>query len=137
MTDVLRFRNARGELVELEAVSASELKNEPATIIDRVAAGRPVAIKRHNSTRAVILSFDDFQRLALAREPSLDALAAQFDELLESMQGSRARNAVAAAFESTPEELGRSAREVAKTKRRSPRAIAAKRVTTRRAGGAR
>ena len=65
-----------GELVDLEMVAATRLKNEPAGIIDRVVAGRAVAITRHASPRAVILSYEDFQALAQGREPSLDALGA-------------------------------------------------------------
>jgi antitoxin Phd len=137
MADVLRFRNARGELVELESVPATRLKNEPASIIDRVSAGKAVAITRHNSARAVILSYEDFRELAQAREPSLGALSAKFDELLDSMQAPRSKKALAAAFASSSEELGKSAVEAA-TGRRAPRAVAAKRVKRRvRARGAR
>ena len=130
MAEVLRFRNARGELVELESVPATRLKNEPATIIDRVAAGKAVAITRHNSARAVILSYDDFLQLAQAREPSLGALSARFDQLLAGMQAPRAKKALAAAFASSPEDLGESAVAAAGAKR-VPRAVAAKRVKRR------
>src|SRR5438309_1971231 len=109
MANILRFRNARGELVELEAVPATRLKNEPASIIDHVAAGKAVAVTRHDSPRAVILSYEDFQALARAQEPSLGALSAQFDRMLTDMQSPKAKKGLAAAFESTPEELGRSA----------------------------
>jgi len=136
MADILRFRNARGELVELESVPATRLKNEPASIIDRVAAGRAVAITRHNSARAVILSYEDFRELAQAREPSLGALSSEFDELLAGMQAPKAKKALAAAFESSPEDLGESA--VAAAAPRRLRAVAAKRVKRRsRARGAR
>ena len=137
MAEVLRFRNARGELVELESVPATRLKNEPASIIDRVSAGKAVAITRHNSARAVIISYEDFRELARAREPSLGALSAEFDGLLAGMQAPKAKKALAAAFESLPEALGESAVRAAST-RRSPRAVAAKRVKRRsRARGAR
>lgn len=135
MAEVLRFRNARGELVELEAVPATRLKNGPASIIDAVAAGKAVAITRHNSARAVIISYEDFQELARAREPSLGALTAEFDRMLAGMQARKAKASLAAALESSPEELGRSAVEAAG---RKPRAAAAKRVKPRRrASGAR
>lgn len=129
MADVLMFRNARGELVELEAVPATRLKNQPASIIDAVAAGKAVAITRHNSARAVIISYEDFQELARAREPSLGALTEEFDRMLAGMQAPRAKAALAAAFESPPEELGRSAVAAAG---RKPRTAAAKRVKARR-----
>ncbi|HET9577464.1 MAG TPA: type II toxin-antitoxin system prevent-host-death family antitoxin [Usitatibacter sp.] len=134
MADVLKFRNARGEMVEVESVPATRLKNEPASIIDQVSAGKAVAITRHNTPRAVIIAYEDFRQLALAREPSLGALTAEFDRMLEQMQSPGARKALAAAFESTPADLGRSAvQAVAKP----PRATAAKRVSRRpRRGGA-
>lgn len=137
MADILRFRNARGELVELESVPATRLKNEPASIIDRVAAGGAVAITRHRSARAVIISYEDFRQLAQAREPLLGALGAQFDALLAGMQAARAKKALAEAFQSTPEELGQSAVDAA-SPRRAPRAVAARRVKRRgKARGAR
>jgi prevent-host-death family protein len=129
MADILRFRNARGELVELESVPATRLKNEPASIIDRVSAGKAVAITRHNSARAVILSYEDFRELAQAREPSLGALSARFDELLAGMQAPRAKKALAEAFASPPEALGESA--VAAAMPRRTRVAAAKRVKRR------
>jgi antitoxin Phd len=137
MAEILKFRNARGELVELETVPATRLKNEPASIIDRVAAGKAVAITRHNSARAVILSYEDFRELAQAREPSLGALSARFDDLLAGMQGPRARKAFAEALQSAPAELGESAVAAAIPKR-GARAVAAKRVKRRgKARGAR
>ena len=131
--DVLKFRNARGEMVEVEPVPATRLKNAPASVIDEVAAGKAVAITRHNTPRAVIIAYEDFRQLALAREPSLGALTAEFDRMLGDMQAPNARNALAAAFGSTPEQLGRSAVEAAGKR---PRAVAAKRVK-RRPGGSR
>lgn len=133
MAEILKFRNAKGDMVEVEAVPATRLKNEPATIIDEVTAGKAVAITRHNTPRAVIIAYEDFRQLALAREPSLGALTAEFDRMLEGMQAPKARKALAAAFESTPQQLGRSAVDAGDGR---PRAVAAKRVK-RRARGAR
>src|SRR5512138_3994276 len=98
MADILKFRNARGEMVEVESVPATRLKNEPASIIDQVSAGKAVAITRHNMPRAVIIAYDDFRQLALAREPSLGALTAEFDRMLDAMQAPKAGKALAAAF---------------------------------------
>jgi len=111
MGDILRFRNARGELVEVETVPAARLKNEPATVIDRVLTGRAVAITRHDKPRAVLISYEDFRELAAAREAPLAALGAEFDRLLESMQAPAAKKAVKSAFESSPADIGRSAVE--------------------------
>jgi antitoxin Phd len=128
MAEILRFRNARGELVEVETVPAARLKNEPATVIDRVLTGHAVAITRHDKPKAVLVSYEDFRQLAAAREAPLGALTADFDGLLQTLQSPGAKKALAAAFESTPVEIGRSAVEAAG----KPRVrAAAKRVTKR------
>lgn len=109
MADILRFRNARGELVEVETVPAARLKNEPATVIDRVVAGGAVAITRHDKPRAVLVSYEDFRQLAAAREASLGELSAEFDRLLEGLQSPAAKKSLAHAFDASPAEIARSA----------------------------
>lgn len=109
MGEVTRFRNAKGELVDLEPVAASRLKNAPGAIVDQAASGRAMVITRHDRPRAVIVSFEDFQELLRGREPGLDELASRFDELLVQMQKPAARKGVAAAFAASPAQLGRAA----------------------------
>jgi len=135
MSQPLRFRNARGEWVAVESVPAARLKNEPATVIDRVVAGAAVAITRHDKPRAVLVSYEDFQQLAAAREASLGMLSSEFDRLLEAMQAPGAKKGLAAAFEASPGEIGQAAVNAARPKLR----VAAKRVArrARKAGGAR
>jgi len=138
MAEILRFRNARGEMVEVESIAATRLKNEPGAIIEKVLTGGAVAITRHDAPKAVLISYEDFRELARAREPSLGALASQFDALLESMQAPGARKALASAFEASPEGLGAAAvREAAKERPSTrPRAIAARAVKRRKAAKA-
>ena len=126
MAGILRFRNARGELVDVESVPATQLKNEPGSVIERVAAGGAVAITRHNRPRAVLVSYEDFQELARARHPSLEALGAEFDALLDEMQAPTARRALAEAFAASPAEIARHAVAAA-----LPKALAAKRARKR------
>lgn len=135
MSQPLRFRNARGEWVAVESVPAARLKNEPATVIDRVVAGAAVAITRHDKPRAVLVSYEDFQQLAAAREASLGTLSAEFDRMLEGMQAAPGKKGVSAAFESTGAAIGQSALKAARPKLR----VAAKRVPrrARKAGGER
>ena len=138
MADILKFRNARGDLVEVESVPATRLKNEPGAIIEKVLTGGAVAITRHDAPKAVLISYEDFRRLTHAREPSLEALAGEFDRMLEAMQSAGARKGVASAFEASPGQLGAAAvREAARSKARErPRAIAARSVKRRKAGKA-
>jgi antitoxin Phd len=122
MATVLQFRTARGEIRSLEPVPASRLKNAPGAIVDQAVAGRPVVITRHDAPRVVILSFDDFEDLARAREPGLGALEARFDQLLAGMQKAQAKRGVAAAREATPQELGRAAVTAVRKPRKTRRA---------------
>jgi prevent-host-death family protein len=137
MADILRFRNARGDLVEVETVPATRLKNEPGAIIEKVLTGGAVAITRHDAPKAVLISYEDFRQLAQAREPALGVLEAEFDRLLEAMQSGGARKALVAAFEATPEAMGEAALHHAAPRGRTrPRAVAARAVKRRKAGKA-
>jgi len=122
MARVVKFRTARGEVRSLEPVPASRLKNAPGAIVDQAVAGRPVVITRHDAPRAVILSFDDFEELAHARDPGLGTLEARFDELLAGMQKPEAKRGVLAALDATPKELGRAAAAAARKQRKARRA---------------
>ncbi len=105
----LTYRNSVGELVDIPSVAATDVKNAFGTMLDRVAAGAPVAITRHDAPRAVLVSFEEFQSLAQSRIRALDVLDAEFDGLLKRMQTQKARKGLAAAFEATPAALGRAA----------------------------
>ena len=121
MAAILRFRTASGEVRSLESIPASRLKNAPGSIVDQAAAGRPVVINKHGAKRVVILSFDDFEGLARARDPGLGALEARFDALLDGMQTPASKRGAAAAFAATPEELGRAAVAAARPPRKPRR----------------
>lgn len=122
MSQNLRFRNAQGELVELARVPATRFKNELAAMFEQAALGRPVAITRHDTPKAVLISYEEFRALMESRNPSLGALEAEFDALLEGMQRPAARKAMAAAFDASPEAIGRAAAGAATPKRAAARA---------------
>jgi prevent-host-death family protein len=105
----LRFRNSRGAWVDIPAVAATKVKNEFGTILDKATRDGAVAITRHDTPRAVLLSYEEFESLAQARSGNLDSLSSEFDELLEAMQRPKAKEAMKAAFDATPAELGRNA----------------------------
>lgn len=105
----LTFRNNHGELIDIPSVASTEVKNAFGTMLDRVAAGGAVAITRHDAPRAVLVSYEEFQSLARSRATSLEALDAEFDDLLDRMQTPKAKKGVAAAFDATPAALGRAA----------------------------
>ena len=66
-------------------------------------------ITKHEVTRAVVLSVDEYESLVQPKAAALDALAAEFDALLARLQSPEAEAAMRDAFSMSPAELGRSA----------------------------
>lgn len=110
----LSFRNSLGELVDVPAVAATRIKNEFGAVLEQAVRGGAVAITKHETPRAVLVSYEEFQALVKARSPNLDDLTAEYDALLTRMQTSAAANGMAAAFNAPPAELGRAAVKAAK-----------------------
>ena len=133
MSRNIRYRNARGDLVDVTPVPATRFKNELAAMIEQAALGRPVAVTRHDTPKAVLISYEEFRALMEARNPSLVALEAGFDALLERMQSPAMRRAMAQAFDAPPEAIGRAARKAAA---RPPKRAAARsrKRTSKRSG---
>ncbi|MGH7690721.1 MAG: type II toxin-antitoxin system prevent-host-death family antitoxin [Gemmatimonadaceae bacterium] len=109
------FRNRDGKLVDVPMVTASRLKNEFGTVFEQAALDGAVLITKHNTPRAVLLSYAEFAALTASATPVLDDLSERFDNLLAAMQRSEAKAGVAGAFEATPEELGAAAVKAART----------------------
>ena len=105
----LTFRNKQGELVDIPSIPATRLKNEFGTVFDRAMREGAVAITRHDTPRAVLVSYEEFESLAKARSTTLEDHGARFDALLGRMQTPVARKGMEAAFNATPAELGRAA----------------------------
>ena len=113
------FRNRDGKLVDVPMVSASRLKNEFGTVLEEAShGGGAVVITKHDTPRAVLLSYAEFVALIETATPELNDLSDRFDELLATMQTPQAKAGVAAAFDATPEELGAAAVNAARGARR-------------------
>ncbi len=110
----LTFRNKLGELVDIRSVPATRLKNEFGTIFEQAVRGGAVAITKHDTARAILISVEEFEALVRERSHSLDALSGQFEGLLARMQTPAARKSVAAAFNASPKALGRAAVKAAR-----------------------
>jgi prevent-host-death family protein len=115
----LTFRNRDGELVDVPIVAATRFKNEFGAIFEQATTSGAVAITKHNTPKAVLVSYAEFQALTRAGSPVLDELDDEFDALLAGMQTERSKAAMGEAFDASPEELGRAAVKAAK--RRRPR----------------
>jgi prevent-host-death family protein len=98
-------------------VTASRLKNEVGAVLEQAAVGGAVVITKHDTPRAVLLSYAEFEALTASATPALDDLSERFDELLAGMQTPEAKAGVAAAFDATPDELGAAAVKAARTAR--------------------
>jgi len=114
----LTFRNKQGELVDIPRIPATRLKNEFGTVFDQAMRDGAVAITRHDTPRAVLISYEEFESLAKARSATLEDRGAQFDALLGRMQTPAARTGMEAAFNATPAELGRAAAKAAGRRRK-------------------
>jgi antitoxin Phd len=109
MSNPLTFQNSRGDRVDVPAVPATRLKNEFGAILEQALRGGAVAITRHDTPRAVLVSYEEFQALVKARSPDLNDLGAEYDVLLARMQTRAAKKGMADAFEASPAALGRAA----------------------------
>lgn len=124
----LTFRNSQGKLIDISTVAATKVKNEFGAILEKTIHSGAVAITRHDTPKAVLLSFAEFESLVQERSRSLDDLNAEFDELLNRMQTLQARKGAEAAFTASPAELGRAAVAAAQ-KRPAPVRKRARRVS--------
>jgi len=111
---VLTFRNKLGELVDMKSVPATRFKNEFGAMFEQAVRGGAVAITKHDTVRAILISAEEFESLLGERASSLDALAGQFAALLARMQTPAAKIGVAAAFKASPKALGRAAVKAAR-----------------------
>jgi antitoxin Phd len=108
MSMLLKKRPIDPLLRSLRSVSASALKNNYGQVAEQAAKG-PVAISRYKVPEMVLLPAADYVEMQRARQAPLDALAAEFDQLVVKMNTPKAKTAAANLFKATPKELGRSA----------------------------
>jgi antitoxin Phd len=117
MSSTLTFRNSQGELVDVPEIAATRIKNEFGAVLEQAIRGGAVAITRHDTPKAVLVSYEEFQSLIKARSHSLSELSAEYNVLLARMQTPKARKAMAEAFDASPAELGRAAVKAARKRR--------------------
>jgi len=109
----MRFGNERSETRERSSVTATEAKNEFGRILEHVIRGNRVFVTRHDAPKAVLMSVEDFEALSASARSKLDTLSAEFDAVLAQMQARGTRSKMKAAFNATPDQLGRAAVEEA------------------------
>lgn len=105
-----------GKPIDTSSFTATEAKNDFGQVLEMAIQGRAIVITKHDSRKAVIISYEDFQNIAERGERQLKALRAEFDDLLSSMQTPKTQAGIKAAFNASPKQLGLAA-VVTKNKR--------------------
>lgn len=101
-----------------DTVPATDAKNQFGRLLDRALRGRRIVITKHETPAAVLMSFDDYRRLAPEAVPDLGTLSREFDDLLDRMQSKPARRAAKALFTASPSALAKAAVAEARRKAR-------------------
>lgn len=115
----LTFRNSQGNLVDIPTVAATKVKNAFGSVLEQATYGGAVAITRHETPKAVLLSYQEFQALVEGQSPTLDRLSNEFDTLLERMQTAKSKRGVDTAFRATPNKLAQAALNAARKNKAS------------------
>ena len=89
--------------------TATQAKNEFGRALEMALRGDAVIITKHDAPKAILISLEQFNKLAQSRQRELETLSGEFDDLLAGMQSPKARAAMKAAFNASPEELGKAA----------------------------
>ena len=76
-----------GRVEEVEAVSATAVKNTFAEVLDKAVEHGILAITRHDKARAVMLSLPEYEALVKRAGDPLERLHGYFDEIVDKMQG--------------------------------------------------
>ena len=91
-----------GRVEDVEAVSATTVKNSFGDVLDKTLARGVVAITRHDKARVVMLSLPQYEALVKRAGDPLERLRGRFDELVAKMQGRGADKAVKELFGAAP-----------------------------------
>jgi antitoxin Phd len=102
-----------GRLVPV-TMRATKAKNKMGQMLETVMQGGVVFITKHETPKAAVISMEEYERLSRSGEAKLDALSKEFDALLNRMQTPESRAGMQAAFDASPEQLGRAALEFAR-----------------------
>lgn len=98
-------------------ISAADAKNQFGHVLDTAIAGDTVAITRYGEVKAIMVSVDEYEALSGDPRRRLNLLTDHFDNMLAAMQTTEARQGMRAAFEASPQEMGRAAVEAARRRR--------------------
>lgn len=92
-------------------VSSTTAQNQFGSLLDQVAKGKTVFIRKRNVPHAVLISVERYEELTRSDFALLDGLESKFDALLARIRNPGARAAADVLFSATPEQLGAAAFE--------------------------
>jgi antitoxin Phd len=98
----------------IESFTITEFKERAREVIDLVVEHKAVAILRHKTPEAVLISAKDYVEFMQLRRERLNLLTQRYDQMVARMQTPEAAAGVDALFNATPEDLGRVAVVAAK-----------------------
>ena len=91
-----------GQVENVEAVSATTVKNSFGDVLEKTLAHGVVAITRHDKASAVLLSVSEYEALVKRAGDPLERLRGHFDDLVARMQGRGTDKAVKELFGVSP-----------------------------------
>ena len=94
---------------EIESFTITEFKERAREVIDLVMEHKAIAILRHKSPDAVLISADEYIEFVKLRRERLNFLTQRYDEMVSRMQTPEAVAGVDTLFVATPQQLGRAA----------------------------
>jgi len=100
--------SAFSPLADLPEVTASVLKNKFGQVAS-LATAAPLAVSRHHRREFVLLTAQQYEQLQQSRRAPLEALTAEFDQLVNNLNTPKARRAADSLFAARGPALGRAA----------------------------
>jgi len=98
----LKMLAPSGQIEDVEAVSATTVKNSFGDVLEKTLERGVVAITRHDKARAIMLSVPEYEALVKRAGDPLERLRGHFDELVARMQGRGTDKAVKELFGVAP-----------------------------------
>jgi antitoxin Phd len=91
---VIKFPGPSGHAEDIEAVSATAVKNTLADVLDLVVDRGIVAITRHDKPRIVMLSIPQYEALVKRAGDPLEHMHGYFEDMVTRMQGPQTTDAI-------------------------------------------
>ena len=101
-------------LEDITSISITDFKERAREVIDSVSEHKAIAILRHKTADAVLISADDYVEFMKLKRERLNFLTERYDEMVARMQSPQSIAGADALFSATPESLGAAAVSVAK-----------------------